>query len=244
MTVSYRRQGPVAIITIDRPDRRNAVDRATAESLRSCWQKFDTDDDALVGILYGEGGHFSAGADLKAFDLIDHPGGFLGFTRTTVDKPTIAAIEGFCVAGGLEMALWCDLRVASETAMFGCFERRFGVPLIDGGTQRLPLIVGRGRALDLLLTGREVDASEAMSIGLVNRLVPAGKALGASVVLAESIGAHPQSALRSDRAALLGGVDLHLGLERELGLQSLGAGGAEGVEWFRSGSGRGGKAVE
>jgi enoyl-CoA hydratase len=243
VTVSYRRQGPVAIITIDRPERRNAVDRATAESLRSCWQEFDTDQDALVGVLYGEGGHFSAGADLKAFDLIDHPDGFLGFTRTTVYKPTIAAIEGFCVAGGLEMALWCDLRVASDTAVFGCFERRFGVPLIDGGTQRLPLIVGRGRALDLILTGREVDASEAMSIGLVNRLVPAGKTLGASIALAESIAAHPQSALRSDRAALLRGVDLRLGLERELGLQSLGTGGADGVEWFRSGSGRGGGPV-
>ena len=243
MTVTYRRQGPVAIITIDRPERRNAIDLVAAGSLRSSWEQFEADDTARVGVLYGEGGHFSAGADLKAFDLIDHPGGFLGFTRTDVGKPTIAAIEGYCVAGGLEMALWCDLRVASESAVFGCFERRFGVPLIDGGTQRLPLIIGRGRALDLVLTGREVDASEALAMGLVNRMVPPGKALGASIALAESIAAHPQATLRSDRAALLKGIDLRLDLERELGLEALGQGGADSIERFRSGSGRDGKPV-
>ena len=244
MTVSYRREGSVAIITIDRPERRNAIDLAAAESLRSCWERFDSDESAEVGILYGEGGHFSAGGDLKAFDLIDHPDGYLGFTRTTVGKPTIAAIEGYCVAGGLEMALWCDLWVASEAAIFGCFERRFGVPLIDGGTQRLPLVIGRGRALDLVLTGREVDAREALAIGLVNRMVPTGKALGASIALAESIAAHPQVTLRSDRAALLRGVELQLDVERQLGLEALGQLGAEGVEWFRSGDGRGGRPVD
>ncbi len=244
MTVSYRREGAVAIITIDRAERRNAVDLATSELLRSSWEEFRADDEALVGILYGEGGHFSAGADLKAFDLVDQPGGFLGFTRTTMAKPTIVAIEGYCVAGGLEMALWCDLRVASESAVFGCFERRFGVPLIDGGTQRLPLIIGRGRALDLVLTGREVGAHEALSIGLVNRLVDPRKALGASIALAESIARHPQTTLRSDRAALLAGVDVRLDIERDYGLGSLAAGGAEEIERFRSGSGRGGRALD
>ena len=244
MTVSYRREGSVAIITIDRPERRNAIDLAAAESLRSCWEQFASDEGAQVGVLYGEGGHFSAGADLKAFDLVDHPDGYLGFTRTTSGKPTIAAIEGYCVAGGLEMALWCDLRVASEGAVFGCFERRFGVPLIDGGTQRLPLIIGRGRALDLILTGREVDANEAQAMGLINRIVPTGKALGASIALAASIAAHPQITLRSDRSALLRGVELQLDVERQLGLEALGQGGAEGIEWFRSGDGRGGRPVD
>ncbi|HJU80347.1 MAG TPA: crotonase/enoyl-CoA hydratase family protein [Acidimicrobiia bacterium] len=244
MTVSYRREGSVAIITIDRPERRNAIDLAAAESLRSCWEQFDSDEGAQVGVLYGEGGHFSAGADLKAFDLVDHPDGYLGFTRTTAGKPTIAAIEGYCVAGGLEMALWCDLRVASEGAVFGCFERRFGVPLIDGGTQRLPLIIGRGRALDLILTGREVDANEAQAMGLINRIVPTGKALGASIALAASIAAHPQITLRSDRSALLRGVELQLDVERQLGLEALGQRGAEGIEWFRSGDGRGGRPVD
>jgi enoyl-CoA hydratase len=244
MTVTYRREGSVAIITIDRPDQRNAIDLAAAESLRACWKQFDSDDGAHVGILYGEGGHFSAGGDLKVFDLVDHPAGYLGFTRTNVGKPTIAAIEGYCVAGGLEMALWCDLRVASEAAVFGCFERRFGVPLIDGGTQRLPLIIGRGRALDLVLTGREVDASEALAIGLVNRVVPTAEALGASIALAESIAAHPQITLRSDRTALLRGVELRLDVERQLGLEALGQRGAEGIKWFRSGDGRGGRQID
>jgi enoyl-CoA hydratase len=233
----------VAIVTIDRPERRNAIDRATAESLASHWAQFEADEESLVGILYGEGGHFSAGADLKSLDLIDQPGGFLGFTRTTVSKPTIAAIEGYCVAGGLEMALWCDLRVAAHSATFGCLERRFGVPLVDGGTQRLPLIIGRGRALDLILTGREVDAAEALSIGLINRLVPAGKALGAAIALGQTIAAFPQTSLRSDRMALLQGIDLRLDIERDHGLSSLASGGAGDVERFRSGDGRGGAAV-
>ena len=160
MTVEYERRGPVAVVAVDRPDRRNAIDDATAEALGDAWDRFE-DDDALVGVLTGSEGTFSAGADLEAMDLEDRPEGWLGFTRRRLEKPTIAAVEGYCVAGGLEMALWCDLRVASESAMFGCFERRFGVPLVDGGTQRLPRVVGLGRALELILTGRELGAEEA-----------------------------------------------------------------------------------
>ena len=142
MSVEYDRRGPVAVSTIDRPDRRNAVDDATARDLDDAWDRFDEDDDALVGVLTGSEGTFSAGADLEAMNLEDRPEGWLGFTRRRVSKPTVAAVKGHCVAGGLEMALWCDLRVASESATFGCFERRFGVPLVDGGTHRLPHIVG------------------------------------------------------------------------------------------------------
>jgi enoyl-CoA hydratase len=156
-----------AVVTVDRPERRNAIDEATAEALGDAWERFD-EDDALVGVLTGSEGTFPAGADLKATDLEDRPEGWLGFTRTRVAKPTVAAIEGHRVAGGLEMALWCDLRVASRSATFGCFERRFGVPLVDGGTQRLPHVVGLGRALELVLTGRELDAETAKEWGLVN----------------------------------------------------------------------------
>ncbi|MFW2340269.1 MAG: enoyl-CoA hydratase-related protein, partial [Acidimicrobiia bacterium] len=177
MSVHYEVRGSTALITIDRPERRNAINLETADLLQRAWQRFDTDEQAVVGVLTGAGGVFSAGADLKDFDLIDRPDGFLGFTRMIVSKPTIAAVEGYCVAGGLEMALWCDLRVAAEGAVFGCFERRFGVPLVDGGTQRLPRIVGLSRALDMILTGRSVDAGEAIDIGLADRLSPAGSAL-------------------------------------------------------------------
>ena len=190
----------------------------------------------------GREGHFSAGADLKDFDLVDDPAGYLGFTRTEVGKPTIAAVEGYCVAGGLEMALWCDLRVAGESARFGCFERRFGVPLVDGGTQRLPLIIGRGRALDLILTGREVETSEALTMGLISRVVPDGEALAAAVLLAGEIAAHPQTTLRSDRAAVLAGVELQLEQEWRLGNEALAASGAESIEKFRSGQGRHGES--
>lgn len=152
--VRYDRDGRVAVISIDRPGAKNAIDGDTADELRAAWQRFD-DEDAAVGVLTGSEGTFSAGADLKAMDLEDGPEGWLGFTRTRVEKPTIAAVEGRCVAGGLEMALWCDLRVAGEGATFGCFERRFGVPLVDGGTQRLPRIVGQGRALE---TGLRIEA--------------------------------------------------------------------------------------
>src|ERR671914_1767176 len=173
--VRYERAGAAALITIDRPQRRNAVDGPTAAALLEAYERFADDDDARVLVLSGAGdAAFCAGADLKALATLDPdaPAGPMGFTRLASPKPAIAAIAGWCVAGGLELALWCDLRIASEDARFGCLERRWGVPLIDGGTQRLPRVVGLGRALDLILTGREVDAAEALSIGLVNEVVP------------------------------------------------------------------------
>jgi len=246
MNVEYDRRGPVAIVTIDRPDRRNAVDDATAGELNDAWDRFDEDDDALVGVLTGSEGTFSAGADLEAMDLEDRPEGWLGFTRRRVSKPTVAAVEGHCVAGGLEMALWCDLRVASESATFGCFERRFGVPLVDGGTQRLPHVVGLGRALELILTGRELDAETAAEWGLVNRLAPAGAALETAVELAEVIAGFPQETVRTDRAAVYDG----LGETLERGLAVEGWHGSrametarEGADRFASGEGRGGEGV-
>ena len=244
--VSYEREGPVAVVTVDRPQRRNAVDDATAEALGDAWARFDEDEDALVGVLTGSEGTFSAGADLKAMDLEDRPEGWLGFTRTRVSKPTVAAVEGHCVAGGLEMALWCDLRVASEAATFGCFERRFGVPLVDGGTQRLPRVVGLGRALELILTGRELDAETAREWGLVNRTVEAGEALSAAVEVAETIAAFPQETVRTDRQAVYDGIgaSLQQGLAAEgwHGSRAMGTA-REGADRFAGGEGRGGEGV-
>ncbi|MFQ5948117.1 MAG: crotonase/enoyl-CoA hydratase family protein [Acidimicrobiia bacterium] len=246
MPVHYERTGGVAVVTIDRPERRNAVDRDTAGSLHEAWRRFAADDGALVGILTGAGGHFSAGFDLKAFDLVDRPEGYLGFTRLTVDKPTIAAVGGYCVAGGLEMALWCDLRVAGEDAVFGCFERRFGVPLVDGGTQRLPRLVGLSRALDMILTGRPVGAAEAFRIGLADRVVAAGHELAAAQELAGVIGSFPQATVRSDRAAVLAGLgrplEEGLVIERDAGAAVLDVA-AEGAARFAKGAGRGGEGV-
>ncbi len=200
----------MAVLTIGRPARRNAIDRATAAALADAWRRFEADDEALVGVLTGAGGTFCAGADLQAFDLEETDGGWLGFTRTMVSKPTIAAVAGHCVAGGLELALWCDLRVAGEDAVFGCFERRFGVPLADGGTQRLPRVVGLSRALDMILTGRPVPADEAYRIGLVDRLVPPDTELAAALDLAAAVAAFPQETVRSDRAAVYEGLGLPL----------------------------------
>src|SRR2546426_3727847 len=172
--VRYERSGSSALVTIDRPERRNAVDGETAKQLQECFERFERDDDARVMVLTGAGEKaFCAGADLKAIQTLDpaRPGGPLGFSRLTPSKPTIAAVSGWCLAGGFELALWCDLRIAAEGATFGFFERRWGVPLIDGGTQRLPRVVGMGRALELILTGRPVDANEAHQIGLVNEVV-------------------------------------------------------------------------
>ncbi|HET9592561.1 MAG TPA: enoyl-CoA hydratase-related protein, partial [Solirubrobacterales bacterium] len=167
--VRYERSGPAAVLTIDRPDRRNAIDAAAASALRQGLADFEADDAARVLVLTGSGEAFCAGADLKAMDLdVGAPGGPLGFTRLTPSKPAIAAVDGWCLAGGLELALWCDLRLATPRSVFGCFERRWGVPLVDGGTQRLPRVVGMGRALELILTGRAVEAEEAERIGLVN----------------------------------------------------------------------------
>ncbi len=176
--VRYERVGAAALLTIDRPERRNAVDGATAALLRQGFDDFEADGDARVLVLTGAGGEaFCAGADLKALDLdVDDPAGPMGFTRLTPSKPAIAAIDGWCLAGGLELALWCDLRIATPGSTFGFFERRWGVPLVDGGTQRLPRVIGLGRALELILTGRPVDAEEALRIGLVNEVVAAGRA--------------------------------------------------------------------
>lgn len=241
MTVSYTVADRIAVVTIDRPHVRNAVDRATADALLHAWRRFDDDADAHVGILTGAGDTFCSGADLAAFDLVDRPEGHLGMSRIRVGKPTIAAIEGHAVAGGLELALWCDLRVAAEDAVLGCFERRWGVPLIDGGTQRLPRLVGLSRAMDLVLTGRPVLAEEALEMGLVNRLARSGAALVAAEQLAALVASFPQATLRSDRTAMLDGYDRPLAeglaVERELGLQVLDVA-AQGAARFAAGDGR------
>lgn len=246
MSVDYEREGSVAVVTIDRPDRRNAIDSETADDLATAFDRFEGDDEALVAILYGANGTFSAGADLKEMDLEDGPEGWLGITRRRVSKPTVAAIEGHCIAGGLELALWCDLRVAASSATFGCFERRFGVPLVDGGTQRLPQAIGTSRALDMILTGRSVDAPEAADWGLVNRLVSDGDALEEAIGLAETIAQYPQETVRTDRAALYAGlgVPMEQGLRIEgwHGRRSLGTGLA-GARRFDEGAGRGGAGV-
>ncbi|MFH1329883.1 MAG: crotonase/enoyl-CoA hydratase family protein [Actinomycetota bacterium] len=246
MSVRYERIGSAAVITIDRPERRNAIDRATAEALLRAWRDFDADPEARVGVLTGAGGVFCAGADLVAFDLMETAEGWLGVCRMSVSKPTIAAVAGPCVAGGLELALWCDLRVAGADAVFGCCERRFGVPLADGGTQRLPRIAGLGRALDMILTGRPVPAEEAFRIGLADRLAPAGEELAEALRLAETIAAFPQDTMRSDRRAVYAGLgrplEEGLALEAEMGRQVLTAAVA-GAARFATGEGRSGAAV-
>ncbi len=243
MAVLYERRGAAAILTIDRPDRRNAVDRATAEALRARYGEFVADDGARVLIVTGAGGQaFCAGADLKAMDNpIAAPEGPMGFTRVESPKPAIAAIEGWCVAGGLEIACWCDVRVAGESAKFGCLERRWGVPLVDGGTQRLRCIVGIGRALDLILSGRTIGAAEALAIGLVNRVVADGTALMSALDLAEQIAAFPWECVLSDRRAVYEGIGKPLAealrTEAELGRGVIGAA-QRGTARFASGEGR------
>lgn len=245
--VEYTREGPVAVISINRPSAKNAIDDETALALQDAWQRFDGDDDALVGVLTGDEEAFSAGADLKKMDLEDRPEGWLGFTRMRVGKPTIAAIEGDCIAGGLEMALWCDLRIAGESATFGCFERRFGVPLVDGGTQRLPRIVGQGRALEMILSGQPVDATQAKEWGLVNRIADDGMALDTAVDLGETIASFPQQTVKTDRAAVYDGIgeSLEKGLRIEAwhGRRALETA-FEGAERFAGGEGRHGQEIE
>ncbi len=249
--VRYECHGAAAVLTIDRPARRNAVDGPTAAALERGLDAFEADDDARVLVLTGAGGvAFCAGADLTALETLgprlDAPGGPLGFTRRTPAKPTIAAIEGWCVAGGLELALWCDLRIASQTARLGCTERRFGVPLIDGGTQRLPRIVGQGRALDLVLTGRVVDAAEALGMGLVTEVVAEGGALDRALALAEELAAFPQDTMLADRAALLASfghpLDEGLALEARSGPATYSAA-RDGAARFAGGQGRGASGV-
>jgi enoyl-CoA hydratase len=236
--VRYEREGAAALVTIDRPERRNAVDGATAAALLEAYERFAADDGARVMVLTGAGEEaFCAGADLKALDTLDAdaPAGPMGFTRLAAAKPAIAAIGGWCVAGGLELALWCDLRVADERARLGCLERRWGVPLIDGGTQRLPRIVGLGRALDLILTGRTVEAAEALGIGLVNEVVPAGRHVARALEIAEAIAAFPQETMLSDREAAHAALGLPLAdglaLEARLGRERI-RGALEGARRF------------
>jgi enoyl-CoA hydratase len=245
--VRVQRDGSVTTVLLSRPERRNAVDAPTAAELADAFRAFDADDEAAVAVLYGEGGVFCAGADLKAIgtDLSNRVApdgdGPMGPTRMRLSKPVIAAIAGHAVAGGLELALWCDLRVAEENAVLGVFCRRWGVPLIDGGTVRLPRLIGAGRAMDLILTGRPVGAAEAERIGLVNRVVPVGESLPAARALAAELTRFPQRCLREDRLSALEqeGLDERaaLSVEFEHGLRSL-AEVQAGVERFRSGSGR------
>ncbi|SEK54876.1 crotonase/enoyl-CoA hydratase family protein [Rhodococcus maanshanensis] len=246
--VLVRRDGPVTTISINRPSVRNAVDRPTAEALAAAFREFDDDQGAAVAVLHGEGGTFCAGADLKAISsgagnrvALDGDGP-MGISRMRLSKPVIAAIAGHAVAGGLELALWADLRVAEEGAVLGVFCRRWGVPLIDGGTVRLPRLIGTSRAMDLILTGRPVDADEAYRIGLVNRKVPAGEAVAAAQRLAADLAAFPQTCIRQDRLSVLEqeGLTEDQAMLAELrhGVISLADGTLEGATRFAEGAGR------
>jgi enoyl-CoA hydratase len=246
--VDYERRGAAAIVTIDRQHRRNAVDGPTAVALHEAYLRFEADDDARVLVVTGAGGvSFCAGADLKATDTMAerllNEEGPMGFTRLTASKPTIAAISGYCLAGGLEIALWCDLRIATESSVLGYPERRWGVPLIDGGTQRLPRIVGLGWALDLILTGRLIDASEALSIGLLTEVVAPGAHLERALALAEGLSRFPQRTMLADRRAAIEGFGLPLAdalaLEAQAGPEVF-EDGARGAQRFAAGEGRGG----
>lgn len=205
MSVEFRREGPVAVVTINRPEVRNAIDRPTAKELKERFEAFEADDSLSVAVLTGAGGYFCAGADLKAVSdgrgnrVTETGDGPLGVTRMLLSKPVIAAVEGFAVAGGIELAAWCDMRVAARDAVFGVFCRRWGVPLVDGGTIRLSRLLGHSHALDLILTGRGVSGDEALHMGLANRLVEPGQALPAAIELAQQLAAFPQRCLRSDR---------------------------------------------
>jgi len=250
-TVRVTRDGPVTVITIDRPEVRNAVDSVTAARLRDAFSGFDSDDSACVAVLTGAGGAFCSGADLKALatgdrrPVGDAGPGPMGPTRTTLSKPVIAAVEGYAVAGGLELALWCDLRVAAEDAVFGVFCRRFGVPLVDLGTVRLPRLIGHSRAMDLILTGRAVPGAEALAIGLANRLAPPGHALEKAVELARELAALPQQCMRSDRLSALeqwGMSEEEAAINEARRGREVIAGGEtlEGARLFTAGAGRGG----
>ncbi|MBA2661722.1 MAG: crotonase/enoyl-CoA hydratase family protein [Bradymonadaceae bacterium] len=248
MSVRVEKNGAVTTVILSRPEARNAVDRASALALAEAFRAFDADDEAKVGVLWGEFGTFCSGADLKAFaagqgNVVQAEGDApMGPTRMLLQKPVIAAVAGHAVAGGLELALWCDLRVAEEDATFGVFCRRFGVPLIDGGTVRLPRLVGLARALDLILTGRAVGAEEALTIGLANRVVPKGCARGAAEALAAQIATFPQTCMRNDRLSAYesGGLEFDQAMANEFrrGLAALEHETLAGAARFAGGAGR------
>ncbi len=255
--VRVERNGPVTTVILHRPHARNAVDGPTARALHAAFEEFDADGDAAVAVLWGDGGTFCAGADLKAIGTADgnptHPPGPesdvagraapapMGPSRMLLSKPVIAAVSGYAVAGGLELALWCDLRVVESSAVFGVFCRRWGVPLIDGGTVRLPRLIGHGRAMDLILTGRPVDAAEALAIGLANRVVPDGQARQAAEDLAADLARLPQGCLRADRLSAIRQWGLAESAAMEAEFASLAAVAAEslaGARRFAGGAGR------
>ena len=250
--VRYERIGAAAVLTIDRQHRRNAVDGPTAQRLAEGVDAFEADEDARALVITGAGAaSFCAGADLKAIETfagrLDDPAGPLGFTRRTATKPTIAAISGWCLAGGLEIALWCDLRIVAQGSTLGFPERRFGVPLIDGGTQRLPRIVGLGRALDLILSGRLIDAEQAQDMGLVTEIVPVGEHLDRALEVARGLAGFPQTTMLADRRATIEGLGLSLAdglaLEARAGADTF-ADAVTGAARFAAGEGRGGAGVQ
>jgi len=245
--VSVERTGPVSTVILSRPAARNAVDGPTAAALVDAFLEFEADPDAAVAVLYGDGGTFCAGADLKAIgtergnQVTEDGDGPMGPSRMRLSKPVIAAVSGHAVAGGLELALWCDLRLATPGSIFGLFERRWGVPLVDGGTQRLPRVIGLGRALDLILSGRAVDAAEAERIGLLTAVTAPGAHLERALELAEGLAAFPQETMLADRRAAIEGIGLPfedgLALEHRLGRETL-AVAARGAARFAAGEGR------
>ncbi|QFU75057.1 crotonase/enoyl-CoA hydratase family protein [Halioglobus maricola] len=253
MSISVEKQGQIAVITLARPEVRNAVDGPTAAALADAFREFDADPELAVAVFHGANGMFCAGADLKAIAseaaanrLVSEGDGPMGPSRMLLSKPVVAAISGHAVAGGLELALWCDLRVVEEDAIMGVFCRRWGVPLIDGGTVRLPRLIGHSRALDLILTGRPVAADEALAMGLANRVVPAGEALARALALAEQLASFPQTCLRSDRLSAYEQWDLEYAAamtnEFERGMQVVASRETvEGATRFALGAGRHGK---
>jgi enoyl-CoA hydratase len=251
MSVQIEKNGPITTVILHRPEVRNAVDGATARELADAFRAFDADPDAKVGVFFGEGGTFCAGADLKAVSegrlphLAPDGDGPMGPSRLMLSKPVIAAISGYAVAGGLELALWCDLRVAEEDSVLGVFCRRWGVPLIDGGTVRLPRLIGLSRALDLILTGRPVPAQEALGMGLVNRVVPRGQARAAAEALARELAAFPQACMNADRRSAYeqASLPLEAALVQEFqgGIRVLESESLAGARRFAQGAGRHGK---
>ncbi len=254
MSVRVDKTGPITTVVIDRPEARNAVDGSTAAALAEAFRDFDADDSQSVAVLYGDGGTFCAGADLKAIgtergNQVNPDGdGPMGPSRMRLSKPVIAAVEGHAVAGGLELAIWCDLRVVASDAILGVYCRRWGVPLIDGGTVRLPRLIGEGRALDLILTGRGVSADEALRIGLADRVVEPGTTRARAEELAEQLAELPQACMRNDRLSVLDqhGLDEAAAIRRELehGMRSLAADALEGAARFAGGAGRHGASAD